>query len=141
VERFREELEGGPLPTDRSVGEILQALRPHLGELAGKQAELARVELVPVARKAGIAAGLLAAGAVFMLMFLGFFFATGAAIMIAAGFPAWAAIGTITVILLLMGGALAGAGAGMLRGLDPAPRRSILTLRQNVEWLRGQLRR
>jgi hypothetical protein len=142
VERFREELgEDGPPPTQRSIGEILQSLRPQLQELAGKQAELARVELVPVAKQAGIAVGLLVTGAVFLLMFLGFFFATGAAIMIALGFPAWVAIGTMTVILLLIGGILAGIGAGRLRSLDPAPRRSIMAARQNVEWLRGQLKR
>lgn len=141
VERFQEELDGGPPPTGRSIGEIVQALRPQIGELLGKQAELARVELVPVARKAGIAIGLIVTGSVFLLMFLGFFFATGAAVMIAAGFPAWAAIGTMTVILLLIGGILAGLGAARLRGLDPAPRRSIMAAKQNVEWLRGQLRR
>lgn len=141
VERFQEELDGGPPPTQRSIGEIVQALRPQVGELLSKQAELARVELVPVARQAGIAIGLLVTGAVFLLMFLGFFFATGAAVMIAAGFPAWAAIGTMTVILLLIGGILAGIGAGRLRGLDPQPRRTILAFRQNVEWLRGQLKR
>lgn len=141
VERFHEELGDGPPPTQRSIGEILQSLKPQAQELASKQAELARVEMVPVAKQAGISIGLLVTGAVFLLMFLGFFFATGAAIMIAAGFPAWAAIGVITVILLLIGGILAGIGAARLRSLDPAPRRSIMAARQNVEWLRGQLKR
>lgn len=141
VKRFREELEGGTPPTERSIGEIVAALRPRLSELAGKQAELARTEITPVAKKAGIAVGLIAVGAIFLLFFLGFFFAAGAAIMIAANFPAWAAIGTMTVILLLIGGALAGAGANILRGLDPKPRRTIMTLQQNVEWLKGQLKR
>lgn len=141
VERFHEELDGGgPPPTERSIGEIFAALRPRLGELAGKQAELARAELLPVAQKAGIAVGLLVAGAIFLLLFLGFFFAAGVAVMLAAGFPAWAAVGIITVILLIIGGVLAGIGASMLRGLDPKPRRTILTLQQNVEWLRGKLK-
>ena len=140
IERFSQELEGGPPPSDRSIGEIIAALRPQLQELVNKQTELARTELVPVARQAGIAVGLLVTGAVFLLLFLGFFFATGAAILIAAGFPAWAAIGTMTIILLIIGGILAGLGAGRLRGLDPKPHRTIAALQQNVNWLKGQLR-
>ena len=140
IERFSRELDDGPPPSDRSIGEIIAALRPQLQELVNKQMELARSELVPVARQAGIAVGLLVVGAVFLLLFLGFFFATGAAILIAAGFPAWAAIGTMTIILLIIGGVLAGLGAGRLRGLDPKPHRTVAALQQNVNWLKGQLR-
>ena len=140
IERFSRELDTGPPPSERSIKEIIDSLRPQLQELVNKQVELARTELVPVGRQAGIAVGLLVVGAVFLLLFLGFFFATGAAIMIAAGFPAWAAIGIITVILLIIGGALAGLGAGRLRSLDPKPHRTLAALGQNVDWLKGQLR-
>jgi hypothetical protein len=140
IERFSQELDEGPPPSDRSIGEIIAALRPQFQVLVNKQMELARTELVPVARQAGIAVGLLVVGAVFLLLFLGFFFATGAAILIAAGFPAWAAIGTMTIILLIIGGVLAGLGAGRLRGLDPKPHRTIAALQQNINWLKGQRR-
>ncbi len=140
IERFSQELDEGPPPSDRSIGEIIAALRPQFQVLVNKQMELARTELVPVARQAGIAIGLIVVGAVFLLLFLGFFFATGAAILIAAGFPAWAAIGTMTVILLIIGGVLAGLGAGRLRGLDPKPHRTIAALQQNINWLKGQRR-
>ncbi|QIN77241.1 hypothetical protein GBA65_00480 [Rubrobacter marinus] len=75
-----------------------------------------------------------------MLLFLGFFFATFAAALIAVGFPVWVAIGIVTVILLLIGGVLAGLGAGRLRTLDPKPHRTIAALQQNIEWIKGQLR-
>jgi hypothetical protein len=140
VERFSEELREGPEPSDRSIKEIIDSLRPQLQELVNKQVELAKAELTPVAIRAGIAAGLLVTGAVFMLLFLGFFFATGAYIMNAAGFPPWVAAGIITVILLIIGGGLAGAGANILRRLDPKPRRTISALQQNINWLKGQLK-
>jgi hypothetical protein len=73
VERFSEELREGPPPSDRSIKEIIEALRPQLQELVNKQVELARTEMVPVGRKAGIAVGLLVTGAVFLLLFLVFF--------------------------------------------------------------------
>lgn len=140
VERFSRELQEGPSPSERSIKEILDALRPQLQELASKQAELARAELTPVGRQAGIAVGLLSVGAVLLLLFLGFFFATGVLIMNALGFPPWVSAGIISVILLVIGGAIAGAGANALRKLDPKPRRTIATLQQNIDWLRGQLR-
>ncbi len=140
VERFSRELREGPPATDRSIKEILDTLRPQLQELVNKQVTLARAELTPVGRKAGIAVGLLAVGAVFMLLFLVFLFLTGMYIMQAAGFPLWAAAGIITVILLAIGGILAGMGAGRLRTLNPKPERTLSALRQNIDWLRGQLK-
>lgn len=140
VENFTRELRQDQPSSERSIGEIFNALRPRLQELISKQIELARAELVPVGKQAGVAVGLLVVGAVFLLLFLGFFFATFAAALIAVGFPTWVAIGIVTVILLLIGGILAGVGAGRLRSLDPKPRRTISALQQNIAWIKGQLR-
>lgn len=140
VENFTKELRQDRPVSDRSIGEIFNALRPRLQELVNKQIELAKAELTPVGRQAGVAIGLLVVGAIFLLLFLGFFFATFAAALIAFDFPVWVSIGIVTVILLLIGGALAGLGAGRLRTLDPKPRRTIAALQQNIDWVKGQLR-
>jgi len=140
VERFSSELREGPPASDRSIKEIIDVLRPQVQELVNKQVELARTELVPVGRQAGIATGLLVVGAVFLLLFLVFFFLTGMYIMQAFGFPLWVAAGIDAVILLVIGGGLAAAGAGRLRTLDPKPRRTIAAFQQNIEWVKGQLR-
>ena len=140
VERFSDELREGPPASDRSIKEIIDALRPQVQTLVSKQVELARTELVPVGRQAGIAVGLLVVGAVFLLLFLVFFFLAGMYAMWSLGFPLWVAAGVDAVILLLIGGGLAGAGAARLRTLDPKPRRTIAALQQNVEWVKGQLR-
>jgi hypothetical protein len=74
-------------------------------------------------------------------VFLIFFFLTAMYVMIEVfGFPGWAAAGIDTVILLVIGGALAGAGASRLRTLDPKPHRTIAALQENTEWLKEQLR-
>lgn len=140
VAEFSQELEQGPEPSDRSISEIIDVLRPQLQELTNKQVELAKSELAPVGKKAGVAIGLLVAGAVFLLLFLVFFFLSGMYIMQAAGFPLWVAAGISTIILLIIGGILAGAGAGMLGSLDPKPHHTIRTLQQNVNWVKGQLK-
>jgi len=130
VERFSRQLREGPEPSERSIKEILDALRPQMQELVNKQVELARAELTPVGRQAGLGTGLLAVGAVFMLVFLILLSFTGV-YLLALILPR---------ILLLIGGILAGSGANILRKLDPTPHRTISTLQQNIDWLKGQLR-
>ena len=136
-----EGVEGGsPAFRAEHQGDIGRAAAK-LQQLLNKQIELARTELIPVARQAGIATGLLVVGAVFMLLFLVFFFLTGMYFMVEVfGFPYWAAAGIDTVILLVIGGALAGAGANKLRTLDPKPHRTIAALQENVEWVKGKLK-
>src|SRR3954453_19551705 len=70
VAEFGRELREGPEPSDRSIKEIIDAIRPQVQELVNKQIELAQTELTPVAKRGGLAAGLLAAAGVFMLVFL-----------------------------------------------------------------------
>jgi len=140
VAEFGRELQEGPEPSDRSIKEIMDALRPQIQQLVAKQIEMARIELTPVGRQAGVAVGLLVAGAVFLLLFLLFFFLAGMYIMNAAGFPPWASAGIVAVILLVIGGILAGVGANILRKLDPKPHRTMRTFQQNVNWIKGQFR-
>ncbi|HZB84604.1 MAG: phage holin family protein [Actinomycetota bacterium] len=139
VERFSRQLREGPEPSERSIKEILDALRPQMQELVNKQVELARAELTPVGRQAGIGTGLLAVGAVFMLVFLILLSFTGV-YLLALILPLWASALIVSGILLLIGGILAGSGANILRKLDPTPHRTISTLQQNIDWLKGQLR-
>jgi apolipoprotein N-acyltransferase len=139
VAEFGRELREGPEPSDRSIKEIIDALRPQVQELVDKQVELARTELTPVARTGGLGAGLLAAGGVFLLVFLIILSLTGVWLL-DVFLALWVSALIVSGILLLVGGILAGAGAGILRRLDPKPHRTIATLQQNVNWVKGQLR-
>jgi len=139
VAEFSRELREGPEPSDRSIKEIIESLKPQLQELVDKQVELAKTELAPVARQAGIAAGLLAVGAVFMLVFLIFISLTGVYVL-NLFLSLWLSALIISGVLILIGGILAGAGANILRRLDPVPHRTIRALQQNINWLKGQFR-
>lgn len=141
VAEFAREVREGPEPSERSVKEIVNELRPQLQELANKQLELAKTEMAPVGKKAGIATGLLAAGGVILLVFLIFLSLTGVYFfgnVLGLG-PTLGAL-IVTVILLVVGGILLGIGASILRGLDPKPQRTISALQQNVEWIKGRIR-
>lgn len=122
VVEFGRELREGPEPSDRSIKEIVDVLRPQLQELVAKQTELARTELAPVGKRAGLAVGLLGAAAVFMLVFLIIFSIAVIYVLNALFLPLWLAALIVSAILLVVGGILAGAGAGILR------RRSVLPL-------------
>jgi hypothetical protein len=139
VAEFGRELREGPEPSDRSIKEIVDALRPQLQELVSKQVELAKTEMAPVGKRAGLATGLLAAAGVFMFVFLIFLSLTGVYIL-SVFLSAWLSALIVSGILLLVGGILAGAGASILRRLDPTPHRTIRTLQQNINWIKGQLR-
>jgi uncharacterized membrane protein len=139
VAEFSRELREGPEPSDRSIKEIIDALKPQLQELVDKQLELARTELTPVARQAGIATGLLVVGAVFMLVFLILISFTGVYVL-NLFLSLWLSALIVSGVLLLIGGILAGSGANILRRLDPVPHRTISTLQQNINWVKGQFR-
>jgi uncharacterized integral membrane protein len=139
VAEFGRELREGPEPSDRSIKEIIDALRPQLQELVNKQVELAKTEMAPVAKRAGLATGLLAAAGVFMFVFLIILSLTGVYIL-NVFLSLWVSALIVSVILLLVGGILAAAGAGIVRRLDPKPHRTIRTLQQNINWIKGQLR-
>ena len=139
VAEFSRELREGPEPSDRSIKEIIDALKPQLQELVDKQVELARTELTPVARQAGIATGLLVVGAVFMLVFLILISFTGVYVL-NLFLSLWLSALIVSGVLLLIGGILAGSGANILRRLDPVPHRTISTLQQNINWVKGQFR-
>ena len=141
VERFSRELSEGPEPSDRSIKEIVDSLRPQIQELVNRQVELAKTELTPVGIRGGIATGLVVTGAVFMLVFLVFLSLTGVYLLHeVAGLSLWLSALIVSGILLLIGGGLAAVGANILRTLDPKPHRTIAALQQNVEWLKEQLR-
>lgn len=139
VAEFGRELREGPEPSDRTIKEIVDALKPQLQELVSKQVELAQMELTPVAKRGGLGAGLLAVGAVFLLVFLIILSLTGVWVL-AVFLSLWVSALIVSGILLLIGAILAGAGAGILRRLDPKPHRTIATLQQNVNWVKGQFR-
>ncbi|MDF2701708.1 MAG: hypothetical protein K0S10_652 [Rubrobacteraceae bacterium] len=139
VAEFGRELREGPEPSDRSVKEIIDALKPQLQELVDKQVELARTELVPVGRQAGIATGLLVTGAVFLLVFL-ILISITAVYVLNLFLSLWLSALIVTGVLLLIGVILAASGANILRRLDPVPHRTISTLQQNINWLKGQFR-
>ena len=118
---------------DRKIGDIVRDLVHDVGRLVKDEIDLAKTELGDKARRVRAAAGVLAIAGV-----VGLF---GAACLIAAGIAALALVLPLWLAALLPGAGLAiiagGAflvGRKKLQQVDLAPRRTITTLKEDMEW-------
>ncbi|GIJ49270.1 hypothetical protein Val02_61560 [Virgisporangium aliadipatigenens] len=132
-----------PHPQDRSeevaetsIGELIGNISNDLSRLFRQEVELARVELKQEATKAGKAAGLLG-GAGFAgylaVVLLSFAVVFGLANVMDAG---WAAL-IVAVVWAIIGAVLYTTGRARLRAVDPTPRRTVETIKEDAQWLRN----
>ena len=137
----------GAYPTDRagahadevaetSVGEIIGNISNDLSTLFRQEVELAKAELKQEATKAGQAAGMLG-GAGFagylavVLLSFALVFALGNVMDLG-----WAAL-IVAVIWGVIGAVLYANGRKKLKTVDPVPRRTADTLKEDAQWLKN----
>jgi uncharacterized membrane protein YqjE len=119
-----------------SVGEILANISNDLSQLFRQEIELAKAELREEAGKTGKAAGMLGGAgfagylAVVLLSFAAVF---GLANIIDAG---WAAL-IVAVVWAVIGAVLYANGRKKLKTVDPMPRRTVDTLKEDAQWLKN----
>jgi hypothetical protein len=122
--------------TDNSVGELIGNISDDLSRLFRQEVELAKAELRQEAVKAGKAAGMLGGAgfagylAVVLVSFAAVF---GLANVMDAG---WAAL-IVAVIWAVVGGVLYLTGRQKLRTVDPMPRRTVDTIKEDAQWLKN----
>jgi len=124
---------------DRSVGELFGELTQDMTLLVRQEVQLARVELEQKASRIGSALGTVGTGG--FIAYVGALALVAALILLlvdVAGIQAW-------VSALIVGGVLAIAGFVMLQGglrrlkqTDLTPRRTVETLRDDVQWAKEQ---
>jgi hypothetical protein len=136
-----------PYPTDHSrdrteevqetsVGELIGNISDDLSQLFRQEVELAKAELKQEATKAGKAAGMLS-GAAFagylVVVLLSFALVAGLSNVIDAG---WAAL-IVAVLWAIVAAVLYSAGRKKLKTVDPTPRRTVDTLKEDAQWLKN----
>jgi hypothetical protein len=129
-----------PHPADRaeetSIGDLIGNISDDLSQLFRQEVELAKAELKEEAGKAGKAAGMLG-GAGFAgylaVVLLSFALVFGLSNVMDAG---WAAL-IVAVIWLLIGAALYATGRKRLKTVDPMPRRTVDTIKEDAQWLKN----
>jgi len=121
---------------ETSIGQMIGDISNDLSQLFRQEVELAKVELKQEATKAGKAAGMLG-GAGFAgylaVVLLSFALVFGLANVMDAG---WAAL-IVAVIWAIVGAVLYAAGRKRLKTVDPVPRRTVDTIKEDAQWLKN----
>jgi uncharacterized membrane protein YqjE len=121
---------------ETSVGELIGNISNDLSQLFRQEVELAKVELKQEASKAGKAAGMLGAAAFagYLVVIL-LSFALVAALSNVMD-PGWAAL-IVAVLWGIVGAVLYANGRKKLKTVDPTPRRTVDTLKEDAQWLKN----
>ena len=121
---------------ETSIGELIGDISNDLSQLFRQEVELAKAEIKQEASKAGKAAGMLG-GAGFAgylaVVLLSFALVFGLANVMDAG---WAAL-IVAVIWAIIGAVLYAAGRKRLKTVDPVPRRTVDTIKEDAQWLKN----
>jgi Na+-transporting methylmalonyl-CoA/oxaloacetate decarboxylase gamma subunit len=120
---------------ERAVGDIIKDMTDDVKLLVRDQVELAKTELVPSAKKAGIGGGLFGAAGYFALSALGILYFAAAFGLVAAGLSQWLAFLIVGVVLFLIAVVLGGIGYATVRKVKP-PERSVAQANKTVTELK-----
>lgn len=131
------ELRTEPKQADRSLGELFGDMTGEIGTLMRKEVQLAKVELKEEVGRAGKAGGTLGAGAVsgyFALLFA----SLALAWLLDRVMPVPLAFLIVAVLYAIAAAVLISKGRQQLKQVDPVPRQTVETLKEDVEWARAQ---
>ena len=121
---------------DTSIGDLIGNISNDLSQLFRQEVELAKVELKEEASKAGKAAGMLGgAGFAGYMVIVLLSFALVAALSNVMD-PGWAAL-IVAVLWGIAGAVLYSVGRKRLKTVDPTPRRTVDTLKEDAQWLKN----
>lgn len=124
--------------TERSIGELFGELARQTTVLIRQEILLAKVELGQKASKAGRQVGLIALGG--LVLYAGLLAIITAIILLLADYiTPWIAALVVGVVVLGIGYGVLKQQLNALQKLDPKPRATIETLRQDKEWAKEQL--
>lgn len=126
-------------PEDESIGKLIGEVAGDVSKLFRQEVALAKAELKEEAAKAGKAGGMLAGAGfagymVAVLLSLALVFALDAVMPLG-----WAAV-VVAVIWAIIGGVLYAMGRNRMKDVDPVPRQTVETLREDAQWARDQTR-
>lgn len=129
----------GPDVAQQSVGQLVGQVTSDLSTLMRQEIELARAEITAEAKKAGKGVGLLGAAG-----FVGYLAAIFASLTIMflldLIMPLWAAALIVTALYGLIAFVLQSSGRKQLKTIDPKPRQTVETLKEDVQWAKDQTR-
>ena len=122
--------------SQQGIGEIIGEITGDLSRLFRQEVDLAKAEVRAEAKKAGKGSGMLAGAgvaALLVLILLSFALVYGLDAVMPQG---WAAV-IVAIIWAAIGAVLYSMGRKQLKTVDPVPRQTAETLKEDAQWLRN----
>jgi uncharacterized membrane protein YqjE len=130
-----EELDGRP------AAELVRQLTEQVSRLVRQELQLARLEMSEKGKRAGLGAGLLGGGVLFVMYGLAALVAA-AILLLATALEAWVAALVVGLGLLVIAGVLALLGRGQVRrATPPLPRQAAASVKADVHEITTRVRR
>jgi uncharacterized membrane protein YqjE len=126
-----------PRQPDKSLGELFAEMTEDLGHLTRQEVQLAKVELAEEGRRAARAGGMFAGAAGTGLVGLTIL-SMAASWLLDNWMPRALAFLVVAVVLFVIAGVLAARGRSEAKSIDPVPRQTVETLKEDAEWAKAQ---
>ncbi len=126
-----------PKQADKSLGELVAEMTGEVSELMRKEVQLAKVELKEEVGRAGKAGGMLGAGGVagyFALLFV----SLALAWLLDQAMPIALAFFLVGALYGIAAAVLIARGREQMKHVDPVPRQTVETLKEDAAWVRAQ---
>lgn len=124
---------------DRSATDVLKDIVGNLQEIVRSEVRLARAEVREETGKFLSASQMLVIGAVLGIYGLGFLL-WSLTYGLTSVMPSWAAALVVGLALAIIAGVMMMSGRGRLKDATPKPEKTIDTMKENIEWMKGQTR-
>ena len=125
------------LARERSVADILQDIIRNIQEIVRSEVRLAKTEIRDEAiraKPAGLPIAIGAPAAIFAALFL----LLAAVYALSLAMPSWAAALCVSAVLAMVAAGTLSAGIKRLKKSPSTPKRTVESLKENVEWLTQQ---
>lgn len=122
---------------NRSLGELFAELAHETGDLVRQEVQLAKTEMTQKVTSLGKDAATIGIGAA--LAYAGLLALLGAVIIGLANFiPLWASALLVGLLVLGIGYMMIQSGLSAIKRIDPTPRQTIETLKEDAQWAKEQ---
>ena len=130
---------GASVAADRSATEVLKDIVGNVQSIIRAEVRLARAETKEEMGKLFSAGTRFMAGAI-VALYGGFFIFLCFVYALSTVMAPWLAALLVGTALAVVGGILLSSGLGRLRQVSPKPEKTIETVKENIEWMKGQSR-
>jgi uncharacterized membrane protein YqjE len=124
----------------RGIGDLLGDLGRQVSTLVRREIDLAKVEITSGVGRLGRGAAMSGVGGVLVYAGVLFLLAAVAFALIDAGLDAWIATGLVGLVVLVIGGIVTSMGVKQIRDANPAPTETVETVKENVDYLKEQVK-